>query len=308
MSHDVFLSYRRADTEVAKALVENLESRGAKVWWDQKIGKGQDWRDSIAENLEDSSAVVILFSEKCNSSKQLKKELAVADHIGKMVIPVLIEKTEPKGHFLYELAARNWIELFPDALSKVDKLSDDLLEVEEVRSSWAGEEPEAEEQKKPKEEEKHAKRTPAPLEAEGKKRKRDFLPFAWYDVVPVGLLTVLLAWSSAFDGRSAPLESSEWVGIAALTAAVYGVVAFPIRYYKRRRSPYRTFWMLVLSYVVLLAVFQGAMLVYMSDELADDLLIGTAVFVGLGVVAFVVYWVLSWQRARKIRLANTRTI
>ena len=33
----------------------------------------------------------------------------MADHLDKDVIPVLIEQTRPRGFFLYELAALNWI-------------------------------------------------------------------------------------------------------------------------------------------------------------------------------------------------------
>ena len=66
MAYDFFLSYRRADQALAKQLVEALESRGATVWWDDKIAAGVDWRDAIVENLMEAHTLVILFSEECN--------------------------------------------------------------------------------------------------------------------------------------------------------------------------------------------------------------------------------------------------
>ena len=93
---DIFLSYRRTDKEFVGRLVAVLEGLGPSVWWDDEIGGGEDWRDAIIENLASSRCLVIVFSEACNSSKQLRKELAVADHLDKEVIPVLIEQTEPR--------------------------------------------------------------------------------------------------------------------------------------------------------------------------------------------------------------------
>ncbi|MEL6957193.1 MAG: toll/interleukin-1 receptor domain-containing protein, partial [Pseudomonadota bacterium] len=126
MDYDIFISYRRTDQPVARELVQQLESRGVRVWWDQKIEGGEDWRDAIVAGLESAHALVILFSSECNESKQLKKEMAIADTLDKLVIPVLIEDTKPKGHFLYELAARNWIQVFPNPESRDSDLAERL--------------------------------------------------------------------------------------------------------------------------------------------------------------------------------------
>ncbi len=134
MAHDIFISYRRTDQSLARALVFALEARGISVWWDQKIEGGEDWRDTIVEGLTNSKALVILFSDSCNQSKQLKKELAVADMLDKVVVPVLIEDTKPKGHYLYELAALNWLQIFPDAERKIDGLADRLIEELELEA------------------------------------------------------------------------------------------------------------------------------------------------------------------------------
>lgn len=123
MSHHIFLSYRRTDQPLARALVAAMESEGLDVWWDQEIEGGEDWREAIVNGLSASNALVILFSDECNASKQLKKELAIADTLDKEVIPVLIEETKPKGHYLYELAARNWLQITPNPESKVGDLA-----------------------------------------------------------------------------------------------------------------------------------------------------------------------------------------
>ena len=126
MQYDIFISYRRSDQPMARALVAELEKRGVKVWWDQMIEGGEDWRDAIVSGLQSATSLVILFSEECNDSKQLKKELAIADTLNKLVIPVLIEDTQPRGHYLYELAALNWIQVFPNPHTRAGDLAERL--------------------------------------------------------------------------------------------------------------------------------------------------------------------------------------
>jgi hypothetical protein len=126
MKYDIFVSYRRADRELVASVVRRLEARGVGVWYDANIEGGSDWRETIVEALTDSDMLTIFFSEDSNNSRQMKKELAVADSLGKPVIPILIEKTEPRGAFLYELADRNWIEAFPEPMERINELVDHL--------------------------------------------------------------------------------------------------------------------------------------------------------------------------------------
>lgn len=126
MKYDIFISYRRSDREVVAAVVRRLEERGVGVWYDADIEGGADWRDKIVEALTESDMLAIFFSEDCNNSRQLKKELAVADNLGKPVVPILIENTQPRGAYLYELADRNWIQAFPNPMEKIEELVEHL--------------------------------------------------------------------------------------------------------------------------------------------------------------------------------------
>jgi hypothetical protein len=126
MIYDIFLSYCRTDKALADRFIEAAKQRGLTVWYDQLISGGQDWRNSIVEALRNSKSLVILFSEASNDSRQLIKELAIADNFSKLVIPILIEDTEPRGSYLYEMASRNWINLYPNPSSRLDTLIDRL--------------------------------------------------------------------------------------------------------------------------------------------------------------------------------------
>lgn len=134
MVSDLFLSYSRADRPLAERFVSTATARGVNVWYDKDIGGGEDWREKIVEALGAAKALVILFSEHSNESRQLIKELAIADLIGKPVIPVLVSHCEPKGAYLYEMASRNWINIFPDPESRLEALIDNLMTQLNLRS------------------------------------------------------------------------------------------------------------------------------------------------------------------------------
>lgn len=131
MKYDIFISYRRSDRELVAHIVRKLEERGAAVWYDAEIEGGADWREIIVEALSSSDMLVIFFSEACNQSRQLKKELAIADNMEKPVVPILIENTKPKGAYLYELADRNWLQAFPDPMSHAGHIVDHLIALAE---------------------------------------------------------------------------------------------------------------------------------------------------------------------------------
>lgn len=127
MGYDIFLSYCRADQNIADEFVKLASAQGLAVWYDRLITGGQDWRDRIVEALASSNCLLILFSEESNASKQLIKELAIADQLGKLVIPVLVQDVQPRGAYLYEMAFRNWINLHPNPASRLKSLIDELL-------------------------------------------------------------------------------------------------------------------------------------------------------------------------------------
>ena len=134
MAIDIFLSYSRNDRLLAEQFVKAAAARGVHVWFDEKIEVGQNWRERIVDALGTAKAFVILFSEYSNGSRQLIKELAIADNLEKLVIPVLISNCEPQGAYLYELSSRNWINIYPNPETQLAPLIDTLKTQLELRS------------------------------------------------------------------------------------------------------------------------------------------------------------------------------
>lgn len=327
MKYDIFISYRRSDQALARSLVDALTARGVRVWWDQMIEGGEDWRDAIVETLTESTALLILFSEACNSSKQLKKELALADTLDKTVVPVLIENTKPKGHFLYEMAAINWLQIHPNPETKVVGLADRLIDELDLQAQPAapvfkaeqipadGEAapapaaPEPVREEAPLMEAKTARKVVSEAEKgrEAKKGMRDFLPFKWYEIlIAVGLGTLLAVFAED-DPINGYVANPYWdTPLFILTILLLiALFVFPFRYFFRERRVWhavRYYFLSTLTIAVVLGAFAGVHPDFIDDSMGDvenfaAMLIGMLIVVaGLSIVAFGIYGLLHFQR------------
>jgi len=61
---DVFVSYKAEDRLRVGPLVEALQADGLSVWWDAHIDAGDEWRDSIAANLDAAKCVIVAWSKR----------------------------------------------------------------------------------------------------------------------------------------------------------------------------------------------------------------------------------------------------
>lgn len=129
MSCDVFISYSRGDREIVASIARRLEERGLTVWYDARVEAEAGFNDEIAAKLKEATIMSLFFSEEANRSKQAAAELALADELGKPVVPVLLEHAAPYGALLYELADRNWVQAYPEPYMHADALADLLAQV-----------------------------------------------------------------------------------------------------------------------------------------------------------------------------------
>jgi hypothetical protein len=92
---------------------------------------GENYQEAIVEALEAASGIVFLFSENSNKSLEIKKELSLGGSISVPVFPLRLSPIAPSGALRYELAVRQWIDIFPDrahALSKLAQTIKDTIE------------------------------------------------------------------------------------------------------------------------------------------------------------------------------------
>jgi len=67
--------------------------------------------------------MVLVFTQYANTSPEINKEIALASQHQLVVIPVRIEDVVPSDALAYELATRQWIDLFRDWERALDRLS-----------------------------------------------------------------------------------------------------------------------------------------------------------------------------------------
>ena len=342
MAHDVFLSYRRTDQALAQKLVESLQAQGVKVWWDQMIEGGEDWREAIVENLTSARSLVILFSEECNTSKQLKKELSIADGLDKEVIPVLIENTKPKGHYLYELSARNWLRVHPNPEEKMGELAQRLAaELQTPNTSGLGTSiappapsitPVSPIPAKPV----SIRPEPSapPLEAEtveklieanqklqaSAKDRRDFMPFKWYEIL-IGLIFGGLAALGGYDVETGEITTgSLWLdffGMTFTSLLFMAMLIFPFRYYFRRRRVWRAIRYYAIS-VFILIIAVGAVWGIHPDIMDETMgagenlaamLFGSIILFGfIAGLTFCTYGLMHFQRTQRVFNRHVETL
>ncbi|HVR17551.1 MAG TPA: toll/interleukin-1 receptor domain-containing protein, partial [Candidatus Limnocylindrales bacterium] len=92
---DIFISYANEDRESAAQLARTLETAGWRVWWDRRIPAGRTWRAVLEDALREMRCMVVLWSEKSVQSPWVAEEAEEARRLGKMIVPVLLQRVEP---------------------------------------------------------------------------------------------------------------------------------------------------------------------------------------------------------------------
>ena len=108
---DVFVSYKAEDRSRVQQLVDALESDGLSVWWDARVGGGDAWRETIAEQLDSAPCVIVVWSKRSTApeGRFVRDEAARAQKRG-AYLPVTIDKVDPPLGFgeMQALPLRGW--------------------------------------------------------------------------------------------------------------------------------------------------------------------------------------------------------
>jgi TIR domain len=129
----IFICFSSKDDAVARAVVQFLEAQGLKCWISVRdVRPGQNYQESIVLALEQAKSIVFLFSKSSNASAEIKKELSLAAALKMPVFPLRLSPVTPSGALRYELATRQWIDIFPDQEQVLRKLVDTIQNVAHV--------------------------------------------------------------------------------------------------------------------------------------------------------------------------------
>jgi uncharacterized tellurite resistance protein B-like protein len=62
---DVFVSYKRADSDRAAALANALKRETLTVWWDTHLSTGEDWLRTLVREIDDAKCLIGVWTSNC---------------------------------------------------------------------------------------------------------------------------------------------------------------------------------------------------------------------------------------------------
>jgi hypothetical protein len=93
----LFISYSRKDTEIARRITTRFEKEGMEAWVDwQDIPPSVDWMIEIQKGIEEADIFLLLTSPDSLRSPVVADELAHAIKNGKRIIPVIVRDIDSK--------------------------------------------------------------------------------------------------------------------------------------------------------------------------------------------------------------------
>jgi len=89
---NIFVSYNRQSKEITTTLVNDIESLGHTVWFDQELSGGQAWWDQILATVRGCDVFVFVLDPSALNSTACKREYNYAADLGKPILPVLVSE------------------------------------------------------------------------------------------------------------------------------------------------------------------------------------------------------------------------
>jgi urea transport system substrate-binding protein len=127
----LFVSHVSEDRAAALQIVAELEKRGVPCWIaPRNVRPGRPFDDEIADAIDGARAMLLIFSNRCNDSEYIRREVTVAGESGKVIIPFRIEDAQPKRGLRVRLSDLHWIDAFVERERAIDELVHSVLPAE----------------------------------------------------------------------------------------------------------------------------------------------------------------------------------
>lgn len=97
----IFVSYSHKDDARVWPVIEGLQARGMRVWYDQGIECGSHWDEEIFEHLSGCACVVAFITNNFLASENCKDEISYAKDERKGPFIVFLDKLELSGMMKY---------------------------------------------------------------------------------------------------------------------------------------------------------------------------------------------------------------
>jgi hypothetical protein len=115
MAHDVFISHSSRDKPVSDAVCAALENAGIRCWIAPRdVQPGRSFAGEITRGIQQSKAMVLIFSANSNNSSQVLREVQLAVDSQLHILQFRIEEVLLNDDLKYYLSTPHWL----DALSR----------------------------------------------------------------------------------------------------------------------------------------------------------------------------------------------
>ena len=119
MAHDVFISHSTRDKAVSDAICAALESDGLRCWVAPRdVQPGRSFAGEITRAIQESKAMVLVFSANSNNSEQVLREVQLAVNAHLHIIQFRIEDVGLNDDLRYYLSTPHWLDALTPPLEK----------------------------------------------------------------------------------------------------------------------------------------------------------------------------------------------
>ena len=119
----LFVSHHSSKLQTAEHVERALNAKGIKCWIAPRdVDPGEPFDRAVRKAIAETDAMLLLFCSKSEKSRHVKRELILADQLGKAIIPLRLERIDP-GELSYHLADSQWIDWLEQRDGVIDRIA-----------------------------------------------------------------------------------------------------------------------------------------------------------------------------------------
>lgn len=90
----IFISYAHKDSDIVYPIIEELNARGYRVWYDDGISPGSEWPEYIARHIDKCDTVLFFASPNSVASENCRREVNFTISRNKKFLSIIIAPTD----------------------------------------------------------------------------------------------------------------------------------------------------------------------------------------------------------------------
>lgn len=105
----IFVSYAHKDSKKVFQIIEQLQKRGYRIWYDEGIEPGTEWPENIAQHLIKADTFIAFVTDNSMNSANCRREINFALSKEKPFLTIILEKTEIPAGMELQISAQQSI-------------------------------------------------------------------------------------------------------------------------------------------------------------------------------------------------------